>query len=69
MPLTKSLGEGLHEVRSNLAHNRTARVFFYVSRAGELVLLHGIVKKSQRTPQGDLGIARANQRQHQRGES
>jgi phage-related protein len=69
MPLTRSLGTGLHEIRSNLPGNRIARVFFYISSTGELVLLHGIIKKSQNTPQGDLAIARANQRRHQRGEA
>jgi phage-related protein len=31
-----------------------------------MVLLHGIVKKTRKTPQQDITIARANKRKHQR---
>ncbi len=32
-----------------------------------MVLLHGFIKKTQRTPAGDLSLARANKRKHERG--
>lgn len=47
---------GLWEVRSILPSRRIARVLFCVS-AGELVLLHGFIKKTQKTPPRDLRIA------------
>lgn len=56
MPTVKPLGKGLYEVRSNLA-NRIARVFFGVKH-GKIILLHIIIKKSQKTPSKDLSIAR-----------
>jgi phage-related protein len=65
MPLTRALGDGLHEVRSTLASRRIARVLFYVSEDGELVVLHGFIKKSQRIPVDDLAIARRNKRTHE----
>lgn len=35
MPVRRSLGQGIHEVRSKLAQNRIARVLFYIdARAG-----------------------------------
>lgn len=43
MPLVGNLGKGLWEVRSTLP-NRIARVLF-VMHAGQLVLLHGFIKK------------------------
>lgn len=61
MPTCRPLGGGLWEVRSSLK-DRIARVLFCV--VGEqMVLLHGFVKKSQRTPPEDIGLARSRQRQ------
>ena len=66
MPLCRSLGEGLWEVRTRL-DDRVVRVFFCVS--GELmVLLHGFIKKS-RGPRRAIwispGDASANWRNHE----
>lgn len=56
MPLVRSLSHGLWEVRSNLSGNRIARVIFCVDE-GRLVLLHGFVKKSRKTPKQDIELA------------
>jgi phage-related protein len=56
MPLCRSLGSGLWEVRSPLPSRHIARVLFCVG-GGELVLLHGFIKKTQKTPAGDLKTA------------
>jgi phage-related protein len=56
MPLCRSLGGGLWEVRSDLAGGRTARVIFCI-REGRLILLHGFIKKAQRTPLADRDLA------------
>jgi phage-related protein len=66
MPVCKSLGGGLHEVRTDVAGNRTARIFFYIDRLQRLVVLHGIVKKTRRTPAADLALARTNKGRHER---
>src|SRR5581483_7233987 len=47
MPVCRSLGDGLHEVRIGLLGGRIARVFFYVDRLQRMILLHGMMKKSQ----------------------
>ena len=48
----------LWEIRSRISDGkRIARVMFTIE-AGEMILLHGFVKKSQRTPRKDLRIAR-----------
>ncbi len=54
-PLVGSLGNGLWEVRSQLG-SRIARVIFYVE-TGTMVLLHGFIKKTQKTPDQELDLA------------
>ncbi len=56
MPYCRPLGHGLWEVRSNISSGRIARVLFAI-RDGEMVLLHGFVKKSQKTPPKDINLA------------
>jgi phage-related protein len=56
MPLVRSLGNELWEVRSSLPRGRIARVIFGVERGG-MVLLHGFMKKTQKTPQQDIDLA------------
>jgi phage-related protein len=62
MPLARPLGQGLWEVRTGLAGNRIARVIFCFHE-DELVALTGFIKKSQKTPQGELDLARARRRE------
>lgn len=62
MPLCRSLGEGLWEVRSSLPSNRIARVLFSVEQE-HIVVLHGFVKKSQKTPADDLALARKRKKE------
>lgn len=57
MPLCRGMGEGLWEVRSNLPNGRTARVLFCIAD-GYIVLLHGFIKKTQKTPNSDLDLTR-----------
>lgn len=57
LPLCRSLGGGLWEVRSDLTNGKIARVIFCVHQ-GHAVLLHAFVKKTQKTPSGDLDLAR-----------
>jgi phage-related protein len=62
MPLCRSLGDGLWEVRSNLPSNRIARVLFSVHQE-RIVALHGFVKKTRKTPDEDLALARKRKRE------
>lgn len=55
MPTCKPMKNGLFEVRTNLG-NRTARVLFCIND-GCMVLLHGFIKKTQKTPQAELDLA------------
>ena len=67
MPVCKPLGGGIYEVRSSLAQNRIARVLFYIDRRGRMILLHGFMKKTQKTPREDLELAKNNKSKHQAG--
>ena len=58
LPVCGALGEGLWEIRSALPSQRIARVLFCIEE-GQMVLLHGFIKKTQKTPRRDLDIARA----------
>ena len=56
MPLCRSLGKGLWEVRSGLPGNRIARVVFFVED-DRIGVLHGFVKKTQKTPDDVIALA------------
>ena len=56
MPLARPLGKGLWEVRTRLPSSRIARVIFCFHNE-VLVALNGFIKKTQRTPQGELDLA------------
>ncbi|MDZ7722298.1 MAG: type II toxin-antitoxin system RelE/ParE family toxin [candidate division KSB1 bacterium] len=56
MPLIRKLDSDLWEIRSHLK-NRTARVLFTIIN-DNMILLHGFVKKTQKTPKQDIQLAR-----------
>ena len=56
MPVVRKMEPGLWEVRSRLV-GRIARVLFTVID-GKMVLLHGFIKKNNKTPHDDLILAR-----------
>jgi phage-related protein len=56
MPYCSSLGNGLWEVRSHLTDGKIGRVIFCVVR-GRMVLLHGFIKKTQKTPAKGMELA------------
>ncbi len=57
MPTCRALAGGLWEVRTSLSGNRIARVIFCIADDG-MVLLHGFIKKTQKTPKADLDLAK-----------
>ena len=64
MPTCRPLASrrGLWEVRSSLTDNRIARVLFFVYE-GQMVVLHGFIKKTQQTPENDLDLAVKRQKE------
>jgi phage-related protein len=61
-PLVDNLGDGLWEIRSRL-DNRIARTLFVMVNQ-EIVLLHGFIKKQQKTPQDELELAKKRKKQY-----
>jgi phage-related protein len=57
MPVCRPMGGGLYEVRSSLPGNRIARVLFCIED-GQMILLHGFIKKTRTALKSDLDLAR-----------
>ncbi len=64
MPLCRSLGHGLWELRTSLPSKRISRLLFIHYR-DELVVLSGFIKKSQKTPKSELELAKARMKEVQ----
>ena len=67
LPLCRSLSgyKDLWEVRSKLTGGRIARIIFYISK-GEMILLHGFIKKSQKTPKQEIDLALKRKKEHEK---
>lgn len=57
MPLVRSIGNGLWEVRSSIPRG-IARLIFTMKN-NQMILLHGFIKKTQKMPIQELEIAKA----------
>ena len=66
MPLCRSLGGGLWEVRTSLPSRTISRVFICFHE-GVLYALHAIVKKTQQTPNEALNLARKRMKDVEHG--
>ena len=66
MPLVRSLKDGLWEIRTTLSGGKTARIMF-CAHDGEMVLLHGFVKKTNKTPSTEMDIARRRMKEVKNG--
>ena len=62
MPLVRKMEANLWEVRSKFTSGNISRVFFTV-KGSQMILLHGFIKKSQKTPQKEIDLARTRMRQ------
>ena len=60
MPVVRKMENGLWEVRSKI-DNGIARVLFTIVD-DTMVLLHGFIKKSQKTPKDDMETARSRKK-------
>lgn len=57
MPHTRAMGDGLLELRAK-GKEGIARVFYCTLVGRRIIMLHSFVKKTQKTPQRELEIAR-----------
>jgi phage-related protein len=65
MPLVRSLGGGLWEMRSQ-PRDGIGRILFII-QDGTMVILHGFIKKSRKIPQEEIDLARKRANLSQRG--
>jgi phage-related protein len=66
-PLVDSMGGGLWEIRSSMG-NRIARTFFIIENQ-EIILLHGLLKKSRTPPKQDIDLARKRRAEYLKSKS
>ena len=64
MPYTRALGEELFEIRAR-GKEGIARVFYCTVMRGKIMILHGFVKKTDKTPRRELAAARRRLREVQ----
>lgn len=57
MPHTRAMGDGLFELRVK-GKEGIARVFFCTVIGQRIIMLHGFIKKSEKTPPKELKMAR-----------
>lgn len=56
LPLSSPIGDGLFELR--VGHKDIARGLWFFQHSQRIVVVHCFIKKSQKTPSGDLELAR-----------
>lgn len=62
LPYTRAMGGGLFEIRAR-GPEGIGRAFFCALAGQRLVILHGLIKKSDKTPVRELDTARKRQRE------
>ena len=60
-PKVRKMDTDLWELRTSISDKRICRIFFTVS-GKKMVLLHAIIKKSQKTPLEDLELAKTRKK-------
>jgi phage-related protein len=62
MPLVRKLADAVWEARSSLPSKREARLLF-TANEDQIVVLHGFIKKAQKTPRGEIELAQKRLRE------
>lgn len=63
-PHVKSMGGGLYELRSK-ADVGISRAFYFFFSGDKIVMLNGFIKKTQKTPAGELEKARRYKKEYE----
>ena len=56
-PYSKSLGDGIFELRCNVGNNIT-RIMYFFYYGDKIILTNGFVKKTQKTPKKEIDLAK-----------
>ena len=62
IPFVRLLGRDLWEIGGRLVDGKVSRIIFCVDK-GRMVLLHGFIKKSRKTPKKDINLALRRKRE------
>lgn len=62
MPFTRSLSKGLFELRIK-AKEGISRIFYCTVKNNKIIMLHGFIKKSQKTPNKEMKLAMKRMRE------
>lgn len=60
-PYSKHLEDGIFEVRGKVGTD-ISRVLYFFYFGGKIILTNGFIKKSQKTPRGEIEKAKANRK-------
>lgn len=61
-PYSKSLGDGIFELRASVGSNIT-RVLYFFYYGERIILTNGFVKKTQKTPRKEIELAKRRRKQ------
>lgn len=61
MPYSKNMKNGLYELR--IMGKTNIRIFYIFMIGKRIILLHGFVKKTQKTPKNEIEIAKKRQKE------
>ena len=64
-PYSKSLGDGIFELRVKFASD-ISRIFYFFYVDNKIILTNGFIKKTQKTPPGELEKARQYKADYER---
>ncbi len=57
LPYSSSLGDGIFELRCKQGSNITRALYFFY-RGGKIIVTNGYTKKTQKTPPGEIKLAK-----------
>lgn len=66
MPYTKAMGDGLFEIRAK-GQEGIGRAFFCTLVGRRIIILHGFIKKTDKTPRHELEIAQQRMKEIKNG--
>ena len=64
-PYTKALGDGIFEIRAKQGTDISRILYFFVI-GKKVILTNGFVKKTQKTPQGEISTAKKYREEYNR---
>ena len=64
-PYSKAIGKGVFELRIKFAGDIT-RIFYFFVRNNKIILTNGFIKKTRKTPPGEIALAQKYKADYER---